>query len=137
MTTENTQIIVLTNDQITDRVNRSNKFNKEEITIHRTEITAARKERRESLKAMKASDVNNLIGKHMEQGFYVQKSEPRSMKTGDKITVEFFRPNAQAAKSKALSEMSVEEIVAGLGANAAKVMQALIAKGAGEASIEA
>lgn len=130
MKTENTQVAVTpeTLNVITQRVNSTNKFTKDEVERYRPQITAARKEKRERLGAMKASDVSSIVSKHMEQGFAVRDSKATSLKTGDKVVIELFRKNGAAPKPKAISEMSIEEITAALGDKAGEVLKALAMK---------
>lgn len=139
MTTENTQVAITPEVKkvIRDRVNTTNRFEKSEIELYRAEITAARKEKRERLAGMKASDVSNVVSKHMEQGFIVKDTKSRSLKTGDKMTIELFRSKKSAPKAKAISEMSVEEITAALGDKAGDVFKALLAKAQGANAVEA
>lgn len=127
---ETTQIVVTPEAMkaIESRVNGSNKFSRDEIELYREQITLARKAKRERLGAMAASDVSNVISKHMEAGFVVKDTKQASLKTGDKIVVEFFRAKKARPKPKSISEMSVEEILDALGDKGGAVASALLAK---------
>lgn len=124
-TAEETSIIVLSTEDIKSRVNETNKFTKEEVTLYREDITKARRAKRAKLKAMNANEQDARNALYREEGFTEVVDQKKVIhKNGDEFLVTKVKRIEQ--KAKPLSEMSVEEIMTGLGDKAGDLFKAMV-----------
>jgi len=102
MNTENTEISLLTADEIKSIVSGANKFTKEQMVTHGREIRLARKDRREYLAGMTENEVTASVAGLMESGLtLVKRMQPGKRKDGRNFaTIVLEEPKVKETKAQ-------------------------------------